>query len=172
MGKQFVIDCDDMATRLVLLELSKAHTAGLITGYQFLSTLDELIGLTTAIRAEFGMPEPVGNRTPQIPTEFNINVSKISNMNIKPNNQAFPLATRFVTNTATEPDSEATILTQMIATDFEPGLTVRAHLAGLAMQGLLASGESGSHHLCVIRACKMADMLIDQLNREEPEKRP
>ena len=51
------------------------------------------------------------------------------------------------------------------------GLTIRAQLAAMAMQGFLANGDFVAP-LVAKRAVEMADMLIDELNKEEPKKQP
>lgn len=62
---------------------------------------------------------------------------------------------------------------------YHPGLTVRAHFAAMAMQGLLSdcnfdrvidSGEYlgiPEYKLVAFRAVQMADALIAELNKEE-----
>jgi hypothetical protein len=49
----------------------------------------------------------------------------------------------------------------------KPGMTLREHYAGLAMQGLLAGGRFGETEVCD-RAINYADELIRVLSKAQP----
>lgn len=50
--------------------------------------------------------------------------------------------------------------------DAQSGISIRAWYAGLAMQGILASGTGGEKELKVLAAVDYADALIAELNGE------
>lgn len=50
---------------------------------------------------------------------------------------------------------------------FPAGLTKREYFAGLAMQGLLSSGEYTSYHLVASDAVEYADVLVKELAKEK-----
>lgn len=92
-------------------------------------------------------------------------------METKPDSLANPCLTKEANNYA---DKTAAALLPEFRSVYHPGLTIRQHFAGLAMQGLLtnyvANGHYGNHEsfpLVEEMAVSCADRLINELNKSK-----
>lgn len=89
-------------------------------------------------------------------------------MKLDPNAPAFPVPGIPPVSTGDPRDGMG------YGTDPQPGITIRGHLAGLAMQGLLANSPTGrsDHHYIVTNSIELADALIARLNETPADVTP
>lgn len=85
-------------------------------------------------------------------------------MKTEPNESAYPQQTR---SEVMHPDNNG-YADPIIAPVIEGGLTKREHFAGLAMQGLMHHKDTQTTDCIVIMAVRIADALIQELNKTQP----